>query len=82
MDQMVKKIQLEEQVTEGVIIEFETKNPVFSLNTYKGTSFDELRLPETLRVVLELKDEEKLILFSRYLRQMSWVIMNTTDMVM
>ena len=36
-----KKIPLEEQVTEGVIIEFETKNPVFSLNTYKGTSFDE-----------------------------------------
>ncbi len=54
-----KKIPLEEQVTEGVIIEFETKNPVFSLNTYKGTSFDELRLPDTLRVVLELKDEEK-----------------------
>lgn len=45
--------------TEGTILSFESHNPVYSINAYKGTTFEELGLPDELRVVMEITAQEK-----------------------
>lgn len=43
----------------GKILQFERINPVYSLNAYRDSEFEELGLPDTLRAVFEVSEEEK-----------------------
>ena len=43
----------------GKILQFERINPVYSLNAYRDSEFEELGLPDTLRAIFEVSEEEK-----------------------
>lgn len=53
---------------EGEILAFERLNPVFEVQVYRNTEFKELDLPDSLRVVLSVSEQEK-VLFSQALPQ-------------
>ena len=49
----------EQYDSEGEILYFESQSPVYSISVYRDTAFEELRLPDTLRAVMAVTDEEK-----------------------
>ena len=56
---MASAIGGSEMDTDIVIKEFEYNNPVYSISVYKGTTFDGLMLPDTLRAIVDITEEER-----------------------
>ena len=46
-------------VKEGDILSFENQNPVYAIQAYRNTEFEDLGLPDSLRVVMPVSEDEK-----------------------
>lgn len=46
-------------VKEGDILSFENQNPVYAIQAYRNTEFEDLGLPDSLRVVMPVSADEK-----------------------
>lgn len=49
----------EDFVKEGDILSFENQNPVYAIQAYRNTEFEDLGLPDSLRVVMPVSADEK-----------------------